>query len=348
MFEIAGRAIGASQAPFVIAEMSGNHNQSLDRALEIVDAAATTGAHALKIQTYTPDTITIDVNEREFHIADPNSLWAGKSLYELYAEAYTPWEWHAAIFERARQKGMIPFSTPFDDTAVDLLESLEVACYKIASFENTDLPLIRRVAATGKPLIISTGMATVAELDETVRAARAAGCKDLVLLKCTSTYPATPENTNILTIPHLRELFGCEVGLSDHTMGIGVAVASVSLGASVIEKHFTLSRADGGVDSAFSMEPAEMAQLVVETDRAWRSLGSISYGPTTAELKSLQYRRSLYVVSDMRAGDVLSNMNVRTIRPGLGLPPKYLDVVLGRVVNRDVKRGTALTWGILA
>ena len=347
MFKIAGRAIGASHAPFVIAEMSGNHNQSLDRALEIVDAAATTGAHALKIQTYTPDTITIDLDEREFHISDPNSLWAGSSLYKLYGEAYTPWEWHAAIFERARLKGMIPFSTPFDDTAVDLLESLEVACYKIASFENTDLPLIRRVAATGKPLIISTGMASIAELDDTVRAARAAGCKDLVLLKCTSTYPATPENTNILTIPHLRELFGCEVGLSDHTMGIGVSVASVSLGASVIEKHFTLSRADGGVDSAFSMEPAEMAQLVVETERAWRSLGKVSYGPTEAERKSLQYRRSLYVVKDMKAGDVLTPETVRSIRPGLGLPTKYLDVVLGKTVSREVKRGEALGWEMI-
>ena len=347
MFKIAGRAIVASHAPFVIAEMSGNHNQSLDRALEIVDAAATTGAHALKIQTYTPDTITIDLDEREFHISDPNSLWAGSSLYKLYGEAYTPWEWHAAIFERARLKGMIPFSTPFDDTAVDLLESLEVACYKIASFENTDLPLIRRVAATGKPLIISTGMASIAELDDTVRAARAAGCKDLVLLKCTSTYPATPENTNILTIPHLRELFGCEVGLSDHTMGIGVSVASVSLGASVIEKHFTLSRADGGVDSAFSMEPAEMAQLVVETERAWRSLGKVSYGPTEAERKSLQYRRSLYVVKDMKAGDVLTPETVRSIRPGLGLPTKYLDVVLGKTVSREVKRGEALGWEMI-
>lgn len=347
MFKIAGRAIGAAHAPFVIAEMSGNHNQSLDRALEIVDAAATTGAHALKIQTYTPDTITIDLDEREFHISDPNSLWAGSSLYKLYGEAYTPWEWHAAIFERARLKGMIPFSTPFDDTAVDLLESLEVACYKIASFENTDLPLIRRVAATGKPLIISTGMATVAELDETVRAARDAGCKDLVLLKCTSTYPATPENTNILTIPHLRELFGCEVGLSDHTMGIGVSVASVSLGASVIEKHFTLSRADGGVDSTFSMEPAEMAQLVLETERAWRSLGKVSYGPTEVEKKSLQYRRSLYVVKDMKAGDVLSAESVRSIRPGLGLPTKYLDIVIGKAIRTNVKRGTALTWDLL-
>lgn len=345
--QIAGRNIGPNHPPFVIAEMSGNHNQSLERALEIVEAAARTGAHALKIQTYTPDTMTIDLDEREFHISDPKSLWAGASLYKLYGEAYTPWEWHKPIFDRARELGMIPFSTPFDNTAVDFLESLDVPCHKIASFENTDLPLIRRVAATGKPLIISTGMATVSELDETVRAARGAGCKDLILLKCTSTYPATAGNTNILTIPHLRELFGCEVGLSDHTMGVGVSVASVALGAAVIEKHFTLSRADGGVDSAFSMEPAEMAQLVVETERAWQALGHVAYGPTEAEKKSLQYRRSLYVVQDLKAGDVLTKENLRAIRPGLGLPTKYLEQILGKAVNHDVKRGTGLTWELL-
>jgi pseudaminic acid synthase len=343
----ANLSIGAGCQPFVIAEMSGNHNQSLERALEIVTAAAKAGAHGLKIQTYTPDTMTLDLDEREFHIDDPKSLWKGTSLYKLYGQAYTPWEWHKPIFDRAIALGMIPFSTPFDDTAVDFLESLNVPCYKIASFENTDLPLIRRVAATGKPLIISTGMATVAELDETVRAARDAGCKDLILLKCTSTYPATASNTNILTIPHLRELFDCEVGLSDHTMGVGVSVASVALGATVIEKHFTLSRAEGGVDSAFSMEPAEMAQLVVETERAWQALGTVSYGPTEAEKKSIQFRRSLYVVSDLKAGDVLTRDNVRAIRPGLGLPTKYLDQVLGRVVGRDLVRGTALAWDVL-
>ena len=348
MIKVANREVGAGRTPFIIAEMSGNHNQSLKRALEIVEAAAKSGAHALKIQTYTPDTMTIDLDEREFHISDPESLWAGASLYELYGKAYTPWEWHKPIFDRARELGIIAFSTPFDDTAVGFLENLDVPCYKIASFENTDLPLIRRVAATGKPLIISIGMATVAELDETVRAAREAGCKDLILLKCTSTYPATPENINILTIPHLRELFGCEVGLSDHTMGVGVSVASVALGATVIEKHFTLSRADGGVDSAFSMEPTEMAQLVVESERAWQALGQVSYGPTEAEKKSLQYRRSLYVVQDLKAGDVLTQENVRAIRPGLGLPTKYLEQVLGRAVKRDVKRGTALMWSILS
>jgi N-acetylneuraminate synthase len=242
---------------------------------------------------------------------------------------------------------LICFSSPFDETAVDFLEGLNVPAYKIASFENVHLPLIRKVAATGKPLIISTGMATVAELDETVRAAREAGCKDLILLKCTSTYPATAANTNILTIPHMRELFGCEVGLSDHTMGVAVSVASVALGATVIEKHFTLNRADGGVDSTFSMEPAEMAQLVVETERARQALGQVSYGTTEAEKKSLVFRRSLYVVQDLKAGDVLTKENVRAIRPGLGLATKYLDVVLGKMVSRDVQRGTALGWGLL-
>lgn len=343
---IAGRAIGRSQPPFVIAEMSGNHNQSLERALEIVEAAAKTGAHALKIQTYTPDTMTLDLDEREFHIGDPNSLWAGNSLFKLYGEAYTPWEWHKPIFDRARELGIIAFSTPFDNTAVDFLESLDVPCYKIASFENTDLPLIRRVAATGKPLIISTGMASIAELDDTVRAARGVGCKDLILLKCTSTYPATAENTNILTIPHLRELFDCEVGLSDHTMGVGVSVASVALGATVVEKHFTLSRADGGVDSSFSMEPAEMAQLVLETERAWQSLGKVSYGATEAEKKSIVFRRSLYIVQNLKMGDVLTKENVRAIRPGFGLPTKYLDQVLGRRVKEDVKLGTAVSWDL--
>jgi pseudaminic acid synthase len=342
--KIGNREIGLGNPPFVIAEMSGNHNQSLERALEIVEVAAKSGVHALKLQTYTPDTMTLDLDDREFRINDPKSLWAGKSLYKLYGEAYTPWEWHKLIFDRARDLGMIAFSTPFDDTAVDFLESLNVPCYKIASFENTDLPLIRRVAATGKPLIISTGMATVAELDETVRAARESGCKDLILLKCTSTYPASPENTNLLTIPHLRELFDCEVGLSDHTMGLGVSVASVALGATAIEKHFTLNRADGGVDSAFSMEPVEMAQLVVETERAWQALGQVSYGPTEAEKKSLRFRRSLYVVRDLKAGDVLTRENVRAIRPGLGLPTKYLEQMLGKTVKQDVKRGTALSF----
>lgn len=347
MITIVNRKVGPGEAPFIIAEMSGNHNQSLERALEIVEAAAKTGAHALKIQTYSPDTMTLDLDEREFHISDPKSLWSGKSLYQLYGEGHTPWEWHQAIFERARELGIIAFSTPFDDTAVDFLESLDVPCYKIASFENTDLPLIRRVAATGKPMIISTGMASIAELDDTVRAARESGCNDLILLKCTSTYPATANNTNILTIPHMRELFGCEVGLSDHTMGVGVSVASVALGATVIEKHFTLDRSDGGVDSAFSMEPAEMEQLVVESSRAWQALGSISYGVTEAEKKSIQFRRSLYIVKDLEVGDILTEENVRAIRPGNGLPPKYIEHVLGSRVKHAIRRGTALRWNML-
>jgi len=344
---IGNKVVGVGQSPFLIAEMSGNHNQSLERALEIVEAAAKTGAHALKIQTYTPDTMTLDLDEREFHISDTKSLWAGTSLYKLYGQAYTPWEWHEAIFKRAKELGIIAFSTPFDATSVDFLESLDVPCYKIASFENTDLPLIRKVAATGKPMIISTGMASIAELDDTVRAAREAGCKDLVLLKCTSTYPATADNTNILTIPHMRELFGCEVGLSDHTMGVGVSVASVALGATVIEKHFTLNRADGGVDSSFSMETAEMTQLVVETERAWQALGQVRYGATPAEEKSIVFRRSLYVVKDLQAGEKLTADNVRAIRPGLGLPTKYLEQVLGKTVKQSVARGTALSWDMM-
>jgi pseudaminic acid synthase len=344
---IGGQMVGREHRPFVIAEMSGNHNQSLDRALAIVEAAAKTGAHALKLQTYTPDTMTLDLDRGEFHISDKSSLWSGTSLHKLYKEAHTPWEWHREIFQRARELGMLTFSTPFDESAVDFLESLNVPCYKIASFENTDLPLIRRVAATGKPMIISTGMASLSELGDAVQAARTGGCKDLVLLKCTSTYPASPANTNILTIPHLREMFGCEVGLSDHTMGVGVAVASVALGATVVEKHFTLARSDGGVDSTFSLEPDEMKSLVVETERAWASLGGVHYGPTPAEKPSLTFRRSLYVAEDMKAGDTFNERNLRAIRPGLGLPPKFLDVLMGRKVCRDVARGTPADWDLL-
>jgi N-acetylneuraminate synthase len=346
-FKIGSVDIGAHHRPFVIAEMSGNHNQSLERALAIVDAAAKAGAHGFKIQTYTADTMTLDLTTGEFAVTDKANLWHGETLHSLYQKAHTPWEWHQPIFERCKELGMIGFSTPFDDSAVDFLESLDVPCYKISSFENIDLPLIRRVAATGKPMIVSTGMASAAELDEAVRTIRAAGCQDVVLLKCTSSYPATPDNTNLRTLPHLRELFQCEVGLSDHTMGVGAAVAAVALGACVIEKHFTLRRADGGVDSTFSLEPEEMQALVVETERAWRALGGISYGPTEAELASLQYRRSLYVGADMKAGDVFTTENLRRIRPGAGLAPKYYDLVLGRAVRQDVARGTAVSWEIL-
>jgi pseudaminic acid synthase len=345
---IGNRLIGPDHPPFVVAEMSGNHNQSLERALEIVEAAAKAGAHGLKLQTYTPDTMTLDLDEGDFHISDPNSLWAGTSLYKLYGEAHTPWEWHEPIFKRCRELGLEVFSTPFDETAVDFLEALNVPCYKIASFENTDLPLIRKVVATGKPVIISTGMASIAELDETVRAARQAGCKELILLKCTSTYPATPENTNVRTVPHLRDLFTVQVGLSDHTMGVGASVAAVALGAVMIEKHFTLARADGGVDSTFSLEPEEMRQLVIETERAWQSLGRISYGASEAEKKSMVFRRSLYVVKDMQAGEAFNAENVRAIRPGFGLPPKYLETVMGKHARTALKRGTALSWDIIS
>ncbi|BCT32110.1 MULTISPECIES: pseudaminic acid synthase [Pseudomonas] len=346
-FKIGSRCVGAGAAPLIIAEMSGNHNQSLDVALQIVEAAARAGAHALKLQTYTADTMTLDLDQGEFFIKDPDSLWAGSSLYDLYQRAHTPWEWHEPIFARARELGMLAFSTPFDESAVDFLESLDVPAYKIASFENTDLPLIRRVAATGKPLIISTGMASIAELDESVQAARQAGCRDLVLLKCTSTYPASPANSNLLTIPHLRELFGCEVGLSDHSMGVGVSVAAVALGATVIEKHFTLDRSAGGVDASFSLEPGELASLVVETERAWQAMGQVRYGATQAESKSLMYRRSLYVTRDMQAGELFSADNVRAIRPGLGLAPKHYDALLGRRARQALKRGTALDWALI-
>lgn len=339
--------VGRNHKPLIVAEMSGNHNQSLERAFEIVDAAAKAGAHALKIQTYTADTMTLNLKDREFSIDDSKSLWNKQSLYDLYKQAHTPWDWHKPIFDRCKSHGMMAFSTPFDATAVDFLESLDVPFYKIASFEVTDIPLIQKVASTQKPMIISTGMASVSELEDAVRAARAAGCKDLILLKCTSTYPANPENTHILTIPHMRELFQCEVGLSDHTMGLGVAVASVALGAVLIEKHFTLRRSDGGVDSAFSLEPEEMQALVVETERAFQSLGRVHYGPTEKEKASLQFRRSLYVVSDLKAGEVLTEKNVRAIRPGLGLAPKFYQDVLGKKISCDVKKGTPLSWDLV-
>ncbi len=345
--EIARRPIGPTHPPLLIAEMSGNHNQSLERALAIVEAAAQAGAHAIKLQTYTADTMTLDVEADGFRIQDPQSLWAGRKLYELYQEAHTPWEWHAPIFARARELGLIAFSTPFDETAVDFLETLEVPAYKIASFEIIDLPLIRKVAATGKPMILSTGMATVAEIDEAVRTAREAGCRDIVLLKCTSTYPASPENSHLRTIPNMREMFGCEVGLSDHTLGIGAAVAAVALGASVIEKHFTLCRAEGGVDAAFSLEPDRIALLRQEAERAWQALGRVAYGPSQAELGSRVFRRSLYVIRDLRAGEVLTREHLKALRPGYGLPPKYIEVLLGKRVKRDVAKGTPVRWDLI-
>tara|TARA_R110000851_G_C13099132_1_gene567971 strand:+ start:7399 stop:8424 length:1026 start_codon:yes stop_codon:yes gene_type:complete len=336
-----------TQPPFIIAEMSGNHNQSLERALEIVDAAAAAGANAIKLQTFTADTMTLDVGEGEFNISDPNSLWVGRNLHSLYQQAYTPWEWHEPIMERAREKGVLCFSSPFDESAVDFLESLEVPCYKIASFECIDLPLIKKVASTGKPVIISTGMASLSEINDAVETARLAGCQELVLLKCTSTYPASPGNTNLRTIAHMRDLFGCDIGLSDHTMGVGAAIAAVALGATVIEKHFTLSRADGGVDSAFSLEPSELKTLVEETARAWEAMGCVKYGPTDAEKVAVTRRRSLYVGRDMKAGDTFTEDSLRRIRPGHGLPPKYYEIFLGKRVSKDVKRGTPVDWSLL-
>lgn len=347
MIKIKHKIISLNHKPFIIAEMSGNHNKSLKRALHLVELAAEAGVDALKIQTYTPDTMTLDIHTGEFFISTSDNLWEGNSLYNLYKEAYTPWEWHKEIFDKARELGLLAFSSPFDETAVDFLETLNVPAYKIASFENVDLPLIRKVARTGKPTIISTGMATAAELDEAVRTFKEEGNDQLVLLKCTSTYPATPENSNLATIPHMRELFNTEVGLSDHTMGVGVSVAAITLGATVIEKHFTISRAEGGVDSAFSMEPHELKMLVEETERAWQSIGKVSYGPTAAEKDSTKFRRSLYIGEDLKAGDTLTEKNVRNVRPGLGLPTKYYHLLLGKTIKQDVKKGTPLSWELL-
>lgn len=340
---IGGHTIGPDSKPFIIAEMSGNHNQSLKRALAIVDAAAKSGADALKLQTYTADTMTLDLRRDEFLISDPRSLWHGRTLYQLYQEAHTPWEWHETIFNRCKDLGIVGFSTPFDETAVDFLESCNVPAYKVASFENTDLPLIRKVAATGKPMIISTGMATAAEIEESLATARASGCSDIILLKCTSSYPASPKNSNLRTISDLQKRYDVHVGLSDHTLGNAAAVASVALGAVVVEKHFTLSRAEGGPDAAFSLEPAEMAPLVSDTRTAWEALGTISYGASEPEKRSLQFRRSTYVVHDIKAGETFTKWHVRAIRPGFGLPPKFTEEVIGRKALRDVTAGTPLT-----
>lgn len=341
--KIGKHLIGNSHKPFIIAEMSGNHNQSLERALELVDAAADSGAHALKLQTYTADTITI---KGAFTINDKNSIWHGQELHDLYKMAYTPWEWHKPIFERAKEKGMEAFSSPFDESAVDFLESLNVPAYKIASFENTHHPLLRKVAATGKPVIVSTGVATIADIDEAVSVLRKGGCKDIILLKCTSTYPASPENTNLITIPHLSQLHNCIVGLSDHTMGIGASIAAVALGARVIEKHFTLRRADGGVDSAFSLEPEEVKSLVIESQRAFLALGEIQYGIQTSEEKSLFFKRSIYASKNIKKGEMLGPENMKIIRPAKGLAPKYWDIVVGKKAQVDIASGTPLSLNL--
>ena len=346
--QIGNIVVGEDKPPMIIAEMSGNHNQSLEKALMIVDKAADSGAHALKIQTYTPDTLTINVSHGEFLIDDPKSLWFGRNLYDLYQEAHTPWEWHEAIFERARNRNILCFSTPFDDSAVDFLEKFKVPAYKIASFENNHLPLLKKVASTGKPVILSTGIATLANLEDAVSTLRQNGCNDIILLKCTSTYPASPDNSNLKTIPHLSDLFHCHVGLSDHTLGTGVSVASVALGAKIIEKHFTLDRSEGGVDAAFSMEPEEFKMLVNEAHRAFLSLGSVQYGIQKAEIKSMSFKRSIYIICDMKKGDKFTEENIRIIRPGLGMEPKAFESVIGRVVNKDVKRGTPLNTTLIS
>jgi pseudaminic acid synthase len=324
--------------------MSGNHNQSLERALAIVDAAAQTGAHALKLQTYTADTITM---RGAYTIDDKNSLWAGSELYDLYQQAYTPWEWHQPIFERARALGMEAFSSPFDETAVDFLETLHVPFYKIASFENTHHPLLRKVARTGKPVIMSTGVASFDDIAESVEVLKTAGCKEIILLKCTSTYPATPENTNLLTIPHMRERWQCEIGLSDHTMGIGVALAAVGLGVRIIEKHFTLSRAEGGVDSAFSMEPQEMKALVDESLKAYQALGRVQMEVQAVEEKSLLFKRSIYAGKDIAVGETLNEENLKIIRPALGLAPKHWENIQGKKAKRAIQAGQPLSWDMI-
>ncbi|WP_417704981.1 pseudaminic acid synthase [Rheinheimera aquimaris] len=341
------RAIGPGEAPFIIAELSGNHDQSLDKALAMVDAAAACGADAIKIQTYTADSMTLDIRSGDFVIQDPGNLWQGKSLYELYQLAMTPWDWHQAIFERANALGMLAFSTPFDLAAVEFLEQLNVPCYKIASFENSDHALLAAVARTGKPVIMSTGMATQTELAESVEVLKKNGCQQLILLKCTSHYPADPVDANLATIPHLAQLFDCQVGLSDHTAGIGVAVASVVLGASVIEKHFVLDRSEGGVDAEFSLQPEEFSALVQECKRAAVALGKVTYGGTAKEQASRKYRRSLYIAADMQPGDIFTSANLRSVRPGLGLETKYLPMLLGKPIKKAASKGTPMSWELL-
>lgn len=339
--------ISSYNQPFIIAEMSGNHNQSLEKALEIVDAAAECGAHGLKLQTYTPDTMTINVKGGLFEIDDKDSLWYGKNLYELYQIAHTPWEWHKPIFDRAKEKGLIPFSTPFDETSVDFLEEFNVPCYKIASFENKDIPLLKKVAKTGKPVIMSTGASELKDIWNAVKTLRENGTDDIVLLKCTSTYPSSPENSNLFTIKNMQETFGTLVGLSDHTKGIGSAIASIALGARVIEKHFTLNREDGGVDSAFSIEPHELKLLVEESERAFLSLGKIQYNIQKEEKNSLRFKRSVYAVKDIKLGEEFTKENVRVIRPGDGLEPQYYEIILGKKAKQDIKFATPLTWDLL-
>jgi len=339
---INGRRIGQGHPVYVIAEMSANHGQDFDQAVRLIEAAKEAGADAVKLQTYTPDTLTIDCDSDYFRIR--GTIWEGRTLYDLYGEAYTPWEWQPRLKEVADRLGIDLFSSPFDATAVDFLEQMGAPAHKIASFELVDLPLLRKVAATGKPVIMSTGMATLAEIDEAVRTLREAGCQELALLKCTSSYPASPEEVNLKTILHLAEAFGVVAGLSDHTPGIAVPVAAVALGACVVEKHFTLSRADGGPDSAFSLEPAEFAAMVTAVREAEAALGAVRYALTDKERASRVFRRSLFVVEEIQAGEVFTEKNVRSIRPGHGLPPRYFETVLGRRASRALAKGTPLSW----
>jgi pseudaminic acid synthase len=338
---------GPDKRPYIVAEMSGNHNGSLDRALALVDAAADSGADAIKIQTYTADTMTVDVKHPRFQISKGHELWGDQYLYQLFEKAHTPWDWHQPIFERARERGITPFSSPFDRTAIELLEKLDAPMYKIASSEITDLPLIRMAASTGKPMIISTGMASVKEIAAAVEAAQGAGSPDVTVLSCTASYPAPPEETNLRRIPVLAQMLELPIGLSDHTLGIGVPIAAVAYGACLIEKHVTLDRTDGGVDSAFSLEPHEVKLLREESERAWQALGTTHIGPTEAEKESLRFRRSLYVVADVKAGDPVTEENVRSIRPTGGLEPDMIGTVLGRTFTADAAKGTPLTWDLI-
>ena len=342
--QIGNKIISSNNSPFIIAEMSGNHNQSIEKAFRIIETAAECGAHAVKLQTYTADTITIDHRGGLFDIKDENSLWKNRNLYELYQEAHTPWEWHEALYKCAADNNIIIFSTPFDNSAVEFLEKLNSPAYKIASFENNYLPLLQKVAKTGKPVIMSTGVSSLEGLAESVDVLRNNNCSDLVLLKCTSNYPANPLNSNLRTIPHLKSLFNCEVGLSDHTMGIGVPLAATVLGATVIEKHFCLDRSEGGVDSAFSLEPDELKSLVIETERAWQSLGNIQYGIQPTEIKSLMFKRSIYIVKDIQQGEKFNYENLRIIRPGDGLHPRYFEQLIGNTARVSLAKGTPLSW----
>ena len=339
--------INKNRPPIIVAELSGNHDGSLDKALKIVDAVAKSGADAIKLQTYTPDGMTLNLKKKEFVIKDSNSPWNGFSLYDLYKKAMTPWGWHKPIIEHAKKRGLVCFSSPFDDKAVDFLEKLNVPAYKIASFENVDLPLIRKVSSKKKPIIISTGMASFKEIKEAYNAAKTAGCPDIALLKCTSSYPSSPSESNLNTIPELRKKFKCEVGLSDHSKGISIALSSISFGATIIEKHVTLKRSDRGIDSKFSLEPKELSQLVKESKKVYDSLGTIHYGPTTSEKKSIKFRRSIYVVKDIEVGDKITFSNIRSIRPGLGLAPRNFNKIIGKKFKRRIKRGTPLSWKLI-